>query len=460
MGDARGGLSRLGAQQVLQDGPGHGCHGAGGPDLAAAPRRAGAAVRLEEPDDPPARPYGEDEQRAHPVGGHPARLARVGVRRAEEHLRRHVVLEHPAGERVVHEPVPHPLELLAAVDHRLDVGPVGIEVGQLDVVGPDGRGDAGEHPGQAVERVGGGDLQERVHQPVLPVELLHLHGPGHRLLAHPPDRRGRLLEPRTGATDEVALPVGHVQVGEHRQLVAGLDALGADQGAGPGGEVHDGLEQRGLRRLPVDTGDQRPVHLEQVGADAHHPLQAGVGLAHVVDGDPDAALPEPVEPRGEDVDTLDLLVLGDLDLHAVQVVRQGLEQRGVAQRRRAEVDREDRSRRSAGTGPQRLEHRQHLEAVALPHPAREREDGVDGELRQRREPGEGLVAGDEARRQVQDRLEHDVGLAAAQGVPQPGVHGRGRDGRTRRRPRRARGRLGCHGCSSASQRADRIVSSD
>lgn len=243
----------------------------------------------------------------------------------------------------------------------------------------------------------------------------------------------RLGEPRSRPADEEALAVGDVEVGEHRQLLRALDTFGADQRTGARGEVDDGLEECGLRGLLVDPADEGAVHLEQVGADPHHPLESGVRLAHVVDGDPDAAAAQLVQAGREEADVLDGLVLGDLDLQPAQVVGQRLEQRGVAQRGRAEVHRQHGARWPRGTLLHRLQDGEHLEVIAVSELLREVEHRVDGQVGESRESGQRLVPRDEPGAEVQDGLEEDDRVARGQGVVEHDALGRRRHGQPGRR---------------------------
>ena len=88
----------------------------------------------------------------------------------------------------------------------------------------------------------------------------------------------------------------------------------------------------------MDPVDQRPVELDQVGAQAHELLESGVAGAHVVDRDPGA---HGTQPRQGGLETSPLghqLVLGDLDHDVGEVVGQGLPGLRRGQRRLAEVD--------------------------------------------------------------------------------------------------------------------------
>jgi len=74
----------------------------------------------------------------------------------------------------------------------------------------------------------------------------------------------------------------------------------------------------------VDVLDERAVELDHVGLHPHHLLQtrvAGAG-AGVVDGDAGAALAQGAQHRLQPVVLKDLLLLGDLDHGAAQVVGQ------------------------------------------------------------------------------------------------------------------------------------------
>ena len=202
----------------------------------------------------------------------------------------------------------------------------------------------------------------------------------------PGERRGavggRSLRHRTEASARTAdvppLTLRDVEVGQGRQLFGSLDAFGADAGADAGGEADDSIGEGGQRRLSVDAADQRAVELEDVGAQRHDALQAGVALTDVIDRDSGAAFAQLVENTTQDNRIGDLLVLGDLDLDAGQVPGKPVHEAKVAQARGAEVDRERRARRSgAGEGQSPVQGHE-LECQTLPRGVGSGEDLVDG----------------------------------------------------------------------------------
>ncbi len=89
-----------------------------------------------------------------------------------------------------------------------------------------------------------------------------------------------------------------------------------------------------------------------------------------------------------------------------EVVRQVGEDLGVAQARRAEVDRQEQSGRPVagrGKGPG---DREHLQLESVDPALREREHLVHRDAGQVREAGECLVADESTGGEVDDRLEH------------------------------------------------------
>ena len=140
-------------------------------------------------------------------------------------------------------------------------------------------------------------------------------------------------------------------------------------------------------------------------AHAHHLLQAGVALPRVVHRDARAAGAQRVEVALEPLHVEHPLLLGDLEHDAAQVARQPLADVRRRQRRRAQVDRQERARRAV-VGRQRgahglgLERGPEPEAVRLREPPRRRQAGLALEARQR------LVADRLAAGQRHDRLEH------------------------------------------------------
>ena len=101
--------------------------------------------------------------------------------------------------------------------------------------------------------------------------------------------------PGSRAPEHVALAVADAERGQRGEVVAALDALGADVGAGAPGEGDEALDQRGAHRVGGDAVDEAAVELDDVGPHAHELLQAGVARARVVDRDQRAAAAEVVE---------------------------------------------------------------------------------------------------------------------------------------------------------------------
>jgi hypothetical protein len=194
-------------------------------------------------------------------------------------------------------------------------------------------------------------------------------------------------------------------VDQHPQLVQRLDPLGADHGAGAAREVDERADQRNLGGVGVHVRHQGPVELDDVGPHAHHLLEAGVALPRVVHGDARAAGAQRVEVALEPLHVEDPLFLRDLEHDAAQVARQALPDVRGRQRRRAQVDRQERARRAV-VRRHRGAHRLHLErgaqpeAVRLREPPGRRQAGLALEARQR------LVADRLAAGQRHDRLEH------------------------------------------------------
>jgi hypothetical protein len=91
--------------------------------------------------------------------------------------------------------------------------------------------------------------------------------------------------PRLGrAPQQVALGERDPEPDERFQLGHALDPLGQHPGVELAGEAAQHLDQGRLGRVAVAAGDQRPVQLDQVGAEQHQVLEAGVAGAGVVDG--------------------------------------------------------------------------------------------------------------------------------------------------------------------------------
>ena len=98
------------------------------------------------------------------------------------------------------------------------------------------------------------------------------------------------------------------------------------------------------------------------------------------------------------------LVLGDLDDEAVEIVGQDGLDLGRRERRRAEVQRQVGTRRTAGHRQSRLD-RVRLERRAEPDALGEQEPLVGAALRRLLEPRQRLEAGDPPGRERDERLE-------------------------------------------------------
>ena len=217
--------------------------------------------------------------------------------------------------------------------------------------------------------------------------------------------RGRDHGPgRARAGERVPLRVGDVDAGERAQLAELLDALGADGGAGGRREVGERLQQRELRRVLVDAGDERAVDLDDVRAHADELLEAGVARAGVVERDPRAAGPQRGQRELERAVLVEGLVLGQLDHDPVEVARERVVDLGREQPGGRDVEREERPGGPVGDG-ERGAHRARLEHGAQPAAVRLREPQVRRAVPRRGEAGQRLKAGDAAGGDLHHRLE-------------------------------------------------------
>ena len=90
-----------------------------------------------------------------------------------------------------------------------------------------------------------------------------------------------------------ALALVTAEVDETVELALVLDALGDDLQPEAPGQADDGGDQRRAARVRVDQRiDERLVDLEHVDGEALQMAERGVAGPEVVDGDPDAQLPE------------------------------------------------------------------------------------------------------------------------------------------------------------------------
>ena len=218
-------------------------------------------------------------------------------------------------------------------------------------------------------------------------------------------RRGGRRPRLRGLRQSVPLSPLDVQVGEGDHVVEALDPLRADGRAGVAGEAHEGLHEGEAGGVGVDAVDQLAVQLHYVRPDPHHLPKAGVAGSRIIDRDQSAPLAQVGDQPREPVVLGDQLVLGDLDHQIGQVVGQRLRDRVGAERRGADVDREERPKRSPERRQRRAD-RRGLQLWAKAAAVRLGEPRLGITLRRAREAGERLVRDDLPSRQGDDGLEH------------------------------------------------------